>query len=909
VSSFEPIVTDLEFRVPVGQTRADLGEIRRVYSQTTGAMSDDALRLAVAQEKLNRSLARTGAESLSTQKATVAYRNDLRALAVEAQRTAITQERAAAAATAAQLRAAQTVGHALTRYVAAPTALIAFEAVKMRVEFNRQMLMVQTQAGATGAEVKNLTGQVLQLARSVPQSPEELAKGLYHLESLGLRGAKAMGVLKTSSIAAFMGIADLEEVTTALGASVVTGIQGTENYDRAMGTLNATIGAGNMRMDDLVAALGTGVLPAAKNAGLSLDQVGAALAVLTDRGMGADESATRLRMTFALMEAPTGKAKKALKDLGIDANELATLLRQPDGLLKVLQLLHDKMQAAGDTRGSRDIIQALGGGRSSAAILTLIQSLDAQLSSYQQKLGDVRKNTDKFFNDQHDVKNSDAYKLATAWSSVQVDLIKLGATIAPIVVVVAGGLSAIADGFDHLGHTAKTEIEVIIGLLAVGGPLLLATAGVIKSVALIGKTFKLMPVEAAPAIAATEAELAGLGVSATTTAGEVALIGGAATGANGKVALLRGSLLGLGALSIAPIVIPIAIKVEGSEESFIKDHLGRGAAALFSGIENIATGGVAGRNPIHQLGDAIFGSNKKPANTSGMSNDPLHDAAGRGGGSSTTTTKGPPSTTTMPDYKPSRAAQLNLALAKNPNSPAAIKAKLDYDQEAAAFAEKRIASGKGNPQLVQSLQSVYQDEASLRSQLQQIAQQKAQDAAARARAAKAAKAKIDKQRDAHITKLEKVPADLVIEEMNARANGASTERLVSILKQEKKALDEQIAQLHKINASKDAVAKAYTTKASIQKKIDTLTKKKTTSTSAGDFFTEAANEYGLYGSNIAGPNGLLSGQDARAKLAEIALHLSKIASSSASTEKHTGAMKKNRLRDIDLVSDAATHGY
>jgi hypothetical protein len=149
----------------------------------------------------------------------------------------------------------------------------------------------------------------------------------------------------------------------------------------------------------------------------------------------------------------------------------------------------------------------------------------------------------------------------------------------------------------------------------------------------------------------------------------------------------------------------------------------------------------------------------------------------------------------------------------------------------------------------------------------------------------------------------------VIEEMNARANGASTERLVSILKQEKKALDEQIAQLHKINASKDAIAKAYTTKASIQKKIDTLTKAKKTSTSAGDFFTEAANEYGLYGSNIAGANGLLSGQDARAKLGEIALHLAKIASSSASTEKHTGAIKRNRLRDIDLVSDAATHGY
>src|SRR5258706_10987265 len=109
------------------------------------------------------------------------------------------------------------------------------------------------------------------------QGPQKLADGLYHLESLGLRGKQAMDALKISAQAADLGLADMEGVTNALGAAIVTGIKGTQDYTQAMGLLDATIGQGNMRMDDLVAALGTGILPAAKNFCLTLQDVGAAL--------------------------------------------------------------------------------------------------------------------------------------------------------------------------------------------------------------------------------------------------------------------------------------------------------------------------------------------------------------------------------------------------------------------------------------------------------------------------------------------------------------------------------------------------------------------------------------------------------------------------------------------------------
>ena len=66
----------------------------------------------------------------------------------------------------------------------------------------------------------------------------------------------------------------------------MSGIKGAQNYNQAMGALNATVGAGDMTMQDLADALSNGVMPVVKNYGLSLlDDVGAALATFGDNNI------------------------------------------------------------------------------------------------------------------------------------------------------------------------------------------------------------------------------------------------------------------------------------------------------------------------------------------------------------------------------------------------------------------------------------------------------------------------------------------------------------------------------------------------------------------------------------------------------------------------------------------------
>src|ERR1700753_1193367 len=118
-----------------------------------------------------------------------------------------------------------------------------------------------------------------------------------------------MTALKTASDLAAVGGADLESTTNALAGAWRSGIKGAQTFGETAATVNAIIGAGNMKMSDLTAAMSTGTLPAAKPFGVSLKSVGSALALMTDEGVPAQDAATRLRMSLSLLGAPSNAAQ------------------------------------------------------------------------------------------------------------------------------------------------------------------------------------------------------------------------------------------------------------------------------------------------------------------------------------------------------------------------------------------------------------------------------------------------------------------------------------------------------------------------------------------------------------------------------------------------------------------------
>jgi TP901 family phage tail tape measure protein len=268
------------------------------------------------------------------------------------------------------------------------------EGVKSASEFQSEMTRISTQAGGTAKDVKALSAQVLKLGTTTQQGPQQLAESLYHLKSVGMDNVSAMKALKEASDLAAVGHANLEETTNALAGAWRTGIKGATSFHEAVSTVNAVIGAGNMSMDQFNAAIGTGILPSAKTFGLSMKQVGAALALMTDEGIDSASAATRLRMSFSLLGAPSGAAEKQLKKIGLTGLDLANAMRGPKGLIGAIGLLKEHLDKSGlsASKQSQLLSRAFGGGRSSSGILLMLNNLDV----LEKKQEQINRSTGKF---------------------------------------------------------------------------------------------------------------------------------------------------------------------------------------------------------------------------------------------------------------------------------------------------------------------------------------------------------------------------------------------------------------------------------------------------------------------------------------------------------------------------------
>jgi TP901 family phage tail tape measure protein len=261
--------------------------------------------------------------------------------------------------------------------IAAGAVVIGVESVKAAVAFQSSMEKIHTQAGASQADVDSLTKSVLKLAPATEQGPQQLSEALYHLKSVGLDNANAMTALKTASDLAAVGGANLEDTTNALAGAWRSGIKGAQTFGETAATVNAIIGAGNMTMTQFTDAIGTGILPSARSFGVSLKSVGAALALMTDEGIPADAAATRLRMSLSLLGAPSGVAQKQLASIGITGTQLADAMRGPQGIIGAISLLKTHLDASGLSASQQAALlsRAFGGGRSSSAILTMLNNL------------------------------------------------------------------------------------------------------------------------------------------------------------------------------------------------------------------------------------------------------------------------------------------------------------------------------------------------------------------------------------------------------------------------------------------------------------------------------------------------------------------------------------------------------
>lgn len=537
-----------------------------------------------------------------------------------------------------------TVGGAALLGIAGAAVGVGVASAAMAVKFQNDMELIRTQAGASQTEVDKMSSAVLNMAGSVGTAPDVLAAGLYHVESAGYRGATALNILKIAAEGAKVGHADLEDVTNALDGAIVSGIKGVQDYGQAMGALNAIVGAGDMRMQDLANAMGTGIAATARTAGISLTDVGAALAVFGDNNIRGGRAAIYLRQALTAMDAPSKAAQGALASIGLTSNQLGEDLRKPGGLTVAMQDLKSHLDATGmdATQQMAVLAHAFGGAKTSTGVEILLSQLDRLKSKY----ADISSGAKNFGSDWQAQTKTVQFQLDQLGASLEATGIKIGTWLIPKLEDVAHFLEATVTWLDKNRDAAYALAAVVGGALtvAIGAFAINTTQKFIDSVgkaasslsSWLSSSTSTVGLDAAAAQTEADAEAMGTSMSTAATSVEEAMAQMAAavtaaaeeitaslTEVDGAIATTRaeaGSPLSMGGL-VGPNGAPLSSAergAAGTAESVAASGAETGlVTAGETGAGVAAAEGVAGGAGAGALGASVGLSSIIPAAVAG----------------------------------------------------------------------------------------------------------------------------------------------------------------------------------------------------------------------------------------------------------------------------------------------------
>jgi TP901 family phage tail tape measure protein len=384
------------------------------------------------------------------------------------------------------------VGKAATKYYATPLLAAGAAAVYFGQKYDKAMLLVETHTDTSQKNLAMYKRTLLDMSASgrYTQGPTELAEGLYHVASDGYKGAKAIDVLSQSAKLAMVGQSGMAETTYAVVSALKNQIKGALTAKETIANLNAIMGAGDTKMNEVTGSMSTGIIPAAKQMGLSFEDVGAALDLLTQRGVPAQQGAYRLAMTFQMLIPHTEKAEEAFERLHLSYYALTNAIKAnpQHGLFSAMSLLEEhleKIEGKDPTHQIKTIEEIFGGGRTSRGAISMLQNLDSLKKTYG-RIRTLREETPKKIREAED---APVNQLKEAWVQVETVLTKMGIQIIPPLVIVlhtlVGGVTALFNIFHNLPVHVQSSILTFIALTVVLAYLIRLTGFFVKSFGLM----------------------------------------------------------------------------------------------------------------------------------------------------------------------------------------------------------------------------------------------------------------------------------------------------------------------------------------------------------------------------------------------------------------------------------------
>ena len=367
---------------------------------------------------------------------------------------------------------------ALGAIVAVAAAAVAIglgvQAVRAAGDFQQSVTKLFTTAGELHQNLAMVGTGILTMAGQVGTGAQQLVGAMYYVESGGYHGAAGLEVLRIAAMGAKAENADLNGVAKVLTFTMnaYAGVHMTAAT--AMNTLIASTARGTMTLAELSGAV-SNVLPAAARFGISLTDVGAALATMTSQGDKADSAATHLRQVILALEAPSKIGAAALKSVGLTTQQVADEMKiSLPGALQMITDAVGKKFPVGSAAYNAAIRDIAGGSRQMMGFLELT---GVHLKTFQ---GNVDAITDAVHRGGAsimgwaDVQANLNFKIDAAKASFGALLIIIGMQLLPVITRLLGQIAPLVTSFTQW-LTSSGALTGAIAALSVGISAIIAT--------------------------------------------------------------------------------------------------------------------------------------------------------------------------------------------------------------------------------------------------------------------------------------------------------------------------------------------------------------------------------------------------------------------------------------------------
>lgn len=333
-------------------------------------------------------------------------------------------------------------------------------------KFNAALAETSTLIEGTPQQIAFLREETTRLVRAYGGSSTQQIAGFYQAISAGATDlAAATAILEQANKLAVGGVTDVKTsvdiLTTAINAYGEDVLSASEASD----SLFVAVRAGKTTVDELASTLGR-VIPLASNAGVTFDELNAAVAALTTQGINTAEAVTGIRAVLTEVVragADEGsRAAKVARELGIEFNVAAL---QAQGFETFITNVIEK------TGGSTELLSQLFGSVEAAG--TALAFAGGAGIKFSQILEDQAEKAGATEEAYRKVADSLSQRLADAQSRITLAFNQLGRVVLPAVTLaleaLAGVLTLVVDNADlliiGLGLLATAKFPALLAIV------------------------------------------------------------------------------------------------------------------------------------------------------------------------------------------------------------------------------------------------------------------------------------------------------------------------------------------------------------------------------------------------------------------------------------------------------------